>query len=576
MRTSPKARIATFLSLIRQSKAFRYGDSMPSHLHRYREIAMILARNGLHATAIQVGLGRWLPDSGEAQEPGNDDVLPELLVSAFEELGITFVKLGQLISARPDIFPEKYCEAFSRLTDATSPVSFEDLADVVREDFGATVDDLFESFDETPVASASIGQVHRARLHDGRHVVVKIRKPGVAEQINIDLEILRNLSWTMTRNSQMLTDMDFPGLVEEFSKSLRNELDYLTEARACEQIAENFADSDEVHLPWIDWEMTTSRVLTMEELSGLRIDDIDALDEAGIDRPDLAYRTAEAFIRMIFNDGLFHADPHAGNLFVEEDGTLALFDFGSVGRINERMRHQFARMLLAFSDEDADELTNALLEIAPPKGTLDRRLLRSDVDRLNDEVGGEKLADIHIERMASQIFRIVRRHRLSLPPDMVQLFRMVMIADGLGRKIHPEFDIKIALHPHAKRMIEDRLNPRWLAERLRKAAMTAAELGIELPGHIRTIMEQVESGGVDVNIRASELEPLMERAERIGDRFVAALIVAAMITGGTNLLAAYKDSLGRFIGPAAAAGGAVLTGGSAFIAWTSRPRRRLR
>lgn len=546
---------------------------MASHLSRYREIAIVLTRNGLRALALQAGLGRWLPAESETAVAGDDDALPELLVSAFEELGTAFVKLGQLISMRPDIFPEAYCTAFSRLTDDTNPIPFDELAEVVHEDLGATVDELFESFDRTPLASASIGQVYAARLRDGRKAVVKIRKPGVVEEVNIDLEILHNLARRTTRSSDMLVDIDFPSVVEEFSDALRAELDYLVEARACEEIGENFKDVDDVHVPWIDWETTTSRVMTMEGLTGIRIDDVDALDEVGIDRSDLAYRAAEIFIRMIFEDGVFHADPHAGNLFVERDGTIGIFDFGSVGRISEDLRRRFASMMMAFVEGDTDGLASSLLRIAPPRGPLDRRLLRSDVARITERMDGQTLAEIDIDRLASQIFSIVRTHRLSLPPNVVQLFRMLMIADGLGRTIHPDFDINEALTPYANRLVEEKLDPKWLAERLRAAAMTAAEFSTELPSYIRTIMEQIERGGVDINIRASEIEPLVERMERTGDRMVAALIVAAMITGGTNLLAAYKDSLGRFIGPIAAAGGAALTGGSAYIAWSSRPRR---
>lgn len=542
-------------------------------LQRYREIARILARHGLHATAVRAGLGRWMPlGAAEIDRDGDEDVRPELLVSAFEELGATFVKLGQLISTRPDVFPGDYCTAFAKLIDANNPVPFEDVAHVVHEDFGATVDELYGWFDREPLATASIGQAHRARLHDGRDVVVKVRKPGVVEAVHTDLELLRNLAGHLSRNSQMLSDMDLVGLVEEFGRSLRAELDYLTEARACEEIADNYRDRPGVHIPWIDWGTTTSRVLTMEELSGIRIDDVTALDAAGIDRPALADRAASTLMRMVFEDGVFHADPHAGNLFVEGDGTIGLIDFGNVGRIGPAMRGQFARMIVALVRQDADELVDALLEIAPPRGPLDRGLLRREVARLTGWLDRRALADVDIDQVANQIFEIVRHHRLSLPPEVVQLFRMLAIADGLGRKLHPEFDINSVITPYAVRLIEERLSPRRLAERLRDATISAAELGVDLPSHLRKLLDRVESGGMDVTIRAGEVDPLVARMERTGDRVVAALVVAAMITGGTNVLVAYKDRLGRLAGPLVALGGAALTAGSAYLAWTGRPR----
>lgn len=547
---------------------------MAGHLQRYREIAGVLTRHGLHAAAVQAGLGRWLPHRPEQIGRGDDDdVRPELLVQAFEELGTTFIKLGQLISSRPDVFPEAYCTAFAKLTDAAVPVPFEAVGTAVHEDFGATVDDLYAWFDPAPLATASIGQAHRARLHDGRSVVVKIRKPGVVEQVRGDLEILRNLAGHLSRNSQLLSDLDLVGLVEEFSRSLRAELDYLTEARACEEFAENFRGTGDVHIPWVDWATTTSRVLTMEELSGIRIDDVPALDAAGIDRPDLARRAVAVLMRMVFEDGMFHADPHAGNLFVEDDGTIGVIDFGMVGRINPTMRRQFARMIVSLFRQDTDGLVSALLEIAPPRGSLDRRGLRRDVARLTGWLDGRALAAIQVDAVADQIFTVVRRHRLALPPEVVQIFRMLVIADGLGRKVHPEFDLTEALYPFARRLIEERLSPRQVAGRLGSATMAAAELGLDLPAYARALVERMDAGGVDVNIRAGELEPLVERMERTGDRLVAALVVAAMISGGTNVLVAYKDRLGRLAGPLVAGGGMALTAGSAYLAWTGRPRQ---
>lgn len=546
---------------------------MAGHLKRYREIARVLTRHGLHATAVQAGLGRWLPHQPTERDLEVErDKLPGLLVDTFEELGTTFIKLGQLISTRPDIFPAAYCQAFAKLTDSTSPVPFEQMATVVHDDFGTTVEQLFAWFDPVPLATASIGQAHRARLHDGRSVVVKIRKPGVVQEVHNDLEILRNLAGHLSRNSQLLSDMDFAGLVEEFSRSLRAELDYLTEARACEEIGDNFRGAPGVHMPWVDWETTTSRVLTMEELSGIRIDDVDALDAAGVDRPDLARRAVEVLIRMVFEDGVFHADPHAGNLFVERDGTIGLIDFGMVGRISPEMRGQFARMVMALVRQDTDGLVRILLEIAPPRGALDRRRMRTEVARITSWLDGRALADIHLDRVANQIFTVVRHHRLSLPPEVVQLFRMLIIVDGLGLKIDPGFDITTVLHPYARRLIEEQLSPRQMAARLRDATLTAAQLGVDLPSYARQLLDRIDGGGVDVTIRTAEIEPLVGRMERTGDRVVAALVVAAMITGGTNVLVAYRDRLGRFAGPLVAGGGAALTAGSAYLAWTGRPR----
>lgn len=547
---------------------------MPLPLQRYREIAHVMARNGLMATAVQAGLGRWLPPEDRAAHLGIDaEARPELVVRTFEELGTTFVKLGQLISTRPDLFPESYCAAFARLTDSTTAVPFAAVARTVEEDFGAPVDELFAWFDRQPLATASVGQVHAARLHDGRDAVVKVRKPGVVDEVAADLDILRTLTARLTRASRSLADLDVPALVEEFDRSLRAELDFLVEARACEEIAAGFRDTPRVRFPWIEWDLTSSRVLTMQRLSGMRVDDLAALDAAGIDREDLAYRAADVLLRMVFDQGTFHADPHAGNIFIEPDGTVGFIDFGSVGRISKAVRDRFAGMAMALARQDVDGLVRALLEIAPPRGPVDRRRLRGEVARIVDKLDGRDLEDIRVPQLVSETFAIVRRHRLSLPPELVQLFRMLLLVDGLGRRLHPGFDYTRVLDPLVRRLVAESLDPRRIAGRIGRATLTATEVGLDLPVYLRRLLERVDDGGFDVNVHAQELEPLVARLERTGDRMVAAMVVAAMITGGTNVLVAYKDRLGPFAGPVVAAGGAALTGGSAYLAWISRPRR---
>ncbi|MGC5049549.1 ABC1 kinase family protein [Micrococcus porci] len=547
---------------------------MALHLQRYREIAHVMARNGLDATARLAGLGRWLaPQDPAARRPLDAEARPELLVRTFEELGTTFVKLGQLISTRPDLFPESYCTAFARLTDRATPVPYAAIARTVEEDFGAPVDELFAEFDRTPLATASVGQVHGAVLHDGRDVVVKVRKPGVVEAVTADLEILRTLTGRLVRASRTLADMDVAGMVDQFDRSLRAELDFVVEARACEEIAAGFTGTPGVRFPWIAWELTSARVLTMERMAGMRVDDLPALEAAGIDREELAYRAADVLLRMVFQHGVFHADPHAGNVFIEPDGTIGFIDFGSVGRIGPGVRERISGLAMALARQDVDGLVRALLEIAPPRGPVDRRRLRSEVGRIVARVDGRDLQDIKMPQLVSEVFAIVRRHRLSLPPELVQVFRMVLIVDGLGRRLDPGFDYTRVLDPFVRRMVMDQLDPRRLARRLRRATITTADIGLELPQYLRTLMERIEDGGIDVNVRTSELEPLVTRVERTGDRVVAALVVAAMITGGTNVLVAYKDRLGPFAGPLVAAGGAALTSGSAYLAWISRPRR---
>lgn len=557
-----------------------YRGIMPGHLQRYREIAQVLSRNGLYATAYQAGLRRWLPalGPGHAKPHGADDIRPEILVQTLRDLGTTYVKLGQALSMRRDLLPDAYCDALGTLTDSEPPVPFGELRAVLRTDLGADAHELFASFDEVPIATASIGQVHAATLHDGREVVVKVRKPGVVDRVTQDLEILGNIARHLARNEGFFADIGIVGLVEEFSRALRAEMDYGIEAHAVEEFGRFFADDPRLHIPWIHWDTSSTRVLTMERLYGIRIDDVAALDAAGIDRHSLALRSCEMLLRMVFELGRFHADPHSGNLFVEPDGTIGVIDFGMIGAMTPTMARQFAMIIVGMYRNDPSVVAEALVALAPPRGTLDRAALRQEVTRLLSAMEGRLLADVRTVEIGSSLFRIVRNQRLALPSDIVLLVRMLAIADGLGRRLDPGFRLDDALNPFAEHLLLQQLDPRTWVGRAREATLDAVMFSAELPTYARRLLDRLDKDGVDVNINADELAPLVSRAEGMTDRLVLGLVVSAMIAGGSNILVANTDRLGRFAGPVFAGIGAVMASTGGYLAWTGRPwgRRRRR
>ncbi|WOP19192.1 ABC1 kinase family protein [Raineyella sp. LH-20] len=546
---------------------------MPGHLQRYREIAQVLSRNGLYATAYQAGLGRWLPSLGHGyvNPREDDDIRPEILVQTFRDLGTTYVKFGQALSMRRDLLPDPYCDALSTLTDSEPPIPVSDIRAVVRADLGADVTELFASFDEVAIATASIGQVHAAVLHDGREVVVKVRKPGVVDKVTEDLEILGNIARHLERNSGFFSDIGVTGLVEEFSRALRAEMDYTIEAHACEEFGAYFAGDKRIHIPWIHWDTSSTRVLTMERLTGIRVDNIAALDAQGIDRHSLALRSCEMLLRMVFEMGKFHADPHSGNLLIEPDGTIGVIDFGMVGRMTATMTRQFAAIIVGMYRNDPNVVAEALVALAPPRGRLDRSALRREVSGLLAAMEGRRLTDVKMVDVGMYLFRIVRTQRLALPADIVLLVRMLTIVDGLGRRLDPTFALSDALNPFAERLLLQRLDPRYWAGRAREATLDAVMLSTELPSYARRLVERLDKDGVDINLRADELEPLVARAEGMTDRLVLGMVVAAMIAGGSNILVANTDRLGRFAGPVLGAMWGVLGATGGYLAWTGRP-----
>lgn len=541
---------------------------------RYQEIAETLGRHGLDVVASAVGIGRWTPSRRrDAPTAAPAHSVPARLRVVLEELGPTFVKLGQLLSTRPDVLPPAYITEFSKLQDAAPPVPSEVIAEVITAEFGASPQQVFAEFDEHPVASASIGQVHAALLADGTSAIVKVRRPDAVRKVNEDLEILQNLAERAERYWEPARTYNVHGLVQEFSQTLRAELDYLREGRNAERFAANFADRPGVTIPRIFWDTTTSRVLTMERVSGIRITDVDALDAAGVDRPELARAGARLMLQMIFEDGFFHADPHPGNLFVHTDGSIALIDFGMVGEIGDELRNTFADFLIAFTRRQPEGLAAALNALSVTRGVGDDDLLRDRLASFIADYSGKSLSEISFAHLTSEMLSIVREQRMQLPREVALLFKVLVTIEGIGVQLDPDYDLIGVLTPYVRKLAADRLSFAAMAERALQASADAGALMVEMPARLRRILERADRSGIDVHLRAVELEPLVARTERIGNRIVAGLIAAALINGIGGLVAAEKRWR-AWEGALLAAGVTVVSSLTGYLLWTSRRRRR--
>lgn len=511
-------------------------------LSRSRQIADVLARHGLGYLVGILGLERFVPFHrgllGHARRP-QPYSRPEHVRMALEELGATFIKLGQILSTRADLLPPEYQAELAKLQDAAPPVPWVVIEETLGMELGRPLGACFAMFHPTPLAAASIGQAHAATLLDGTEVVVKVRRPGVVEQVEEDLAILRNLAAAASRRWEFADHYDLVGLAQEFAQTLRAELDYIREGHSAERFAANFAGDPAVHVPRIFWETTTARVLTLERIRGMKVDDMAALDAAGIDRTALAERAARIVLKMVFEDGFFHADPHPGNFFIEPDGRIGVIDFGMVGTLDARTQEQLTRVVLAVMSADTDQLVDAMLDLGVARGRIDRATLRRDLEQLLAHYTGQALGEIAIGPLLERTLAVVRRHHLQLPPNLALLLKTVIMNEGMGARLDPGFRLATVLAPYAERLIFQQLAPSHLARRLSQASIDVARLGVELPQQLRRILGDLERGGLAVSVRPEDFEPLMRRFEQLANRIVLGILAAAFIAGLAVLLAIY-------------------------------------
>ncbi|HEU5315473.1 MAG TPA: AarF/ABC1/UbiB kinase family protein [Chloroflexota bacterium] len=516
------------------------------HPHRLRQIAGVLARHGFGSLLDALGLHRLVPVRHARRlvpgdlHPPDHHTTPERLRLALAELGITFIKLGQILSARPDVLGPQYAAELAKLQDHAPAVPVDAIREVIAAELGRPPEEVFASFDPVPLAAASIGQAHAATLPDGSRVVVKVRRPGAVEQVEQDLGILQALAATAARRWEPARDFDLVGLAQQFADTLRAELDYAREAHNVERFAADFRDDPTVHIPRVHWHATTNRVLTLERIEGIKISDRVAIDAAGIDRPTLARRAVRVQLRMLFENGFFHADPHAGNVFVEPAGRLALVDFGMVGTVDERTRQQLTDVLLAVSAEDPDDLADALLSVGITRGHVDRAALARDLQAVQAHYYRRPLHEIRIGPLVGEALGVAHRHRLVLPPHLALLLKTMVMSEGLGALLDPEFRLATAVAPYARRLLARRYQPRFVAREAQRFGLDAARLGAGLPRRVHRLLADVERGAIEVGVQLRGLDPVLRRLERLVNRLVLGILAAAFVNGLAVLLASTR------------------------------------
>ncbi|HEV3152942.1 MAG TPA: AarF/UbiB family protein [Candidatus Baltobacteraceae bacterium] len=446
-----------------------------------------------------------------------------------EELGTTFIKLGQVLATRGDVLPEPYRIELRKLQDSASPVPAEEIERVIEDELGAPPADLFRTFDRTPLAAASIGQVHAATLADGRQVVVKVCKPGVDRLVDIDLEILSDLIDTWSDRFEFLAQYDARGLMREFGDTLRAELDYRREAANVKLFRDEFAEQRGYALPEVIDRYSTSHVITMTRVSGMDLSEIAAFPKRR--RKTVAGRVARFVLEPVFSLGVFHADPHAGNFSVTADASVAVVDFGMVGRLTPEMRRRVADVLIAMERRDAERLADRVVEITAPLRPVDRAGLSAELDRLLEQYVAVSLEELSFGDAIGDLLEIFRRFGLRLPANLALLFKALMMCEGLLRAIDPDASLSEYLEPLAAKLAFGTGSGEEWSDRLRDSARDAAQLSIELPRRIDRVMGEVERGNLRVWTRVEDVETILKRFERAVERANASMLASACIVG---------------------------------------------
>ena len=531
-------------------------------LGRLHDIASILIRYGFGDMVRRMGLANALERAGRALHWNEAEELahlepPARVHRALEELGPTFVKLGQVLATRIDLFEPEWIAEFSKLQDSTPAAPWSDIRQQLCEDLGAPPEEVFAAFDPKPLAAASVAQVHRARLEDGSEVVVKVRRPGIRPVIEADLRWLARLAQIVEGDSPELRSFRPQEVVRQFTQSLRRELDFAGECRNAERIAENFAsytDKDEptddasaeaapepppalpiIVIPRVYWQWTGERVCVQEFIAGISGRKLAAVDQAGLDRKVLARRGAHAVLKMIVEDGFFHADPHPGNVFYLPGNRIAFIDFGMVGRLTEVRRDQLTGLLLGLVKHEPRRVADVMLDWTGD-GAVDEDGLLVEIQTFVQQYHGVALKQLRLGAMLSDLVAILRQHQLALPPDLSLLIKAFISLEGMGRELDPDFDMAGEAMPLLEQALRARYAPTALLQRGWRGVSEALSLVAGLPQDISRLLRAARRGRLEIHIDITHLTRVGNPLDNAASRLTVGIVIAALIIGSSIVM----------------------------------------
>jgi len=508
------------------------------HLQRYRQILMVLFKYGFGDLVTSLKIEQYF-DIGlqmiSSKRRGKIETLSraERARMTLEELGPTFVKMGQILSTRPDLLPVDFIHELAKLQDNVPTFPFSDVKKVIESELQRPLEDIFQKFDETPLAAASIGQVHRARLDDGEEVAVKVQRPDIRKIIEVDMEIILHIAMLMEKYVEGLDIHSPTQIVKEFARTLEKEIDYTIEASHMERFSWQFTNDMTIYVPKVYREATTSLVLTMEYIDGVKVSDVDISENEDLDRKEIARRGAELIMKQIFIHGFFHADPHPGNIFILPNNIICYLDFGMMGRVNRQTRDKFIDLVTAVIHRDEAKTVDILLKLTCWEKEPDRNALTKEMAEFIDQHFFRPLKELDLVKLLHQILEITSHYHLRLQTDLFLMLKALSTVHGLGRSLDPDFDMTEHIAPFIRRIKLERLYPRRVVGDFMDSGMEFVNLVQEIPRDLREILTQFKQGKIKIEFEHRGLENMLRTHDRISNRLSFAIVLASLVVGSS-------------------------------------------
>ncbi len=502
---------------------------------RVTEITSVFVRHGFADLIHRMKLSRFLP-AKSSENFRQDQPAPERLRRAFEELGPTFVKLGQLLATRPDLIPENFVEEFQKLQGNVSAVPFSEIEEFLQGEFKKPLSEIFSEFEKEPMAAASIAQVHGAVLKTGERVAIKVQRPGIERVIQNDISILRGLAALLEKYIPEARPANPAGIVDEFFRSILYELDFMVEANNIRKIKKNMEVFDKVAIPNVFQEYSTNRVLVLERFFGIRLTSHEAVMNCGVNPSDIVMVGGDAFFHMVMHDGLFHGDLHPGNLFVLPDGKIGMIDFGIVGRLSKKVRDSIIIMFVALIEEDYETLAAEYVHLSQPRGVIDFAQLQKDLMDTISPYVGMSLGEINVGKLLLRSTATAVKHNLRVPRELMLLFKAMVTIEAMGRKLDPHFDMMEVGSRLARTVVSDRYSKERLMRDLLVIGRDLQSLLEGAPRLLRRFMKTWSNNGFAFETRNADTAELANAVDRFSRQVALSTLCLGLFTIGTVLL----------------------------------------
>ncbi|MDN4606719.1 ABC1 kinase family protein [Sporosarcina highlanderae] len=528
------------------------------HTKRFKEIIYAFIRNGLSVFLFRLGLISRNASKHDTTDMNMQEIGDKLRLT-LQELGPTFIKLGQIASSRRDLVPPMIAFELEKLLDHVTPVPFAQIREIVQSELEGPLEQFFSDFSEEPLATASIGQVHVARLHSGEQVAVKVQRPDIRPTMETDLTILSDLAKFLEERVDWAKTYRLQDMIVEFSRSLNNELDYRVEGRSCERIAKQFEKHPTVIIPRVHRNFSTGKVLTMDKIEGIKANDLEKLDEGGYDRKLIARRIFDSMLHQILDDGFFHGDPHPGNILILPGNVVSYLDFGMVGRLDNKLKEQFAPFILHMRNQNTEGMVDLMYEMGIISDETDLRAFTRDVDNLQNKYYDVSLDEISLGTIFIELFQVAYRHNIMIPTDIALLGKSILTLEGVISKLDPTLNMMMAVEPFGKKLMWKRYNPKKIIEN--SWVEIVANIGFlsRLPKELKAITTTIRKGKLHLDINTQQLKMFLGKLDQISNRLsfsiillslsilLAGLFIGSAIVGRSSILWQYPIIEAAFI-----------------------------